>query len=96
MDGFRTGRFADGSIIVFDLLTLQTKQSGAMSVGERRLVDVMHKDSKRFAKTGGWGFEEFRGNSRMQRDVGEDAVTKCFNCHAGQRERDYVFSSFRE
>lgn len=96
MDGYRTGNFADGSIIVFDLLKLDAKNDGGMSVGERRLVDVMHKDSKRFANTGGWGFEEFRGNSRTVRDVGENAAAKCFSCHVGQKERDYVFSSFGE
>lgn len=95
MEGFRTGNFANGSIIVFDLLGTETK-GGVTSVGDRRLVDVMHKDDKNFLKTGGWGFEEFQGDSRTQRTLNEAAAIGCFNCHAGQKQRDYVFSSFRE
>lgn len=95
MEGYRTGRFPDGSVIVFDLLETQTKE-GLMTEGRRRFVDVMHKDSKRFAETGGWGFEEFRKDSHKDRTIGPDAKTKCFDCHAGQKEKDFVFSSFRE
>ena len=95
MDGFRTGHFTDGSIIVFDVLDIDT-HTGSSAIGERLHVDVMHKDEKKFAKTGGWGFEEFRGNSRTQRDIGEDAAAKCFTCHAGQKDKGFVFSSFNE
>lgn len=95
MKGFRTGNFANGSIIVFDLLGTEVKD-GVTSIGARRLVDVMHKDSKNFAKTGGWGFEEFRGESRTERVLDEAGAVSCFTCHAGQKERGYIFSSFRE
>lgn len=94
MEGFRTGRFADGSVIAFDLLGTAAKD-GVTSVTERRFVDVMHKD-KRFAKTGGWGFEEFRGDSHTDTTVGETAVASCFNCHSGQKDSGFVFSKFRE
>lgn len=95
LDGFRNGRFENGSVIVFDLLDIDTT-TGTAVVGDRRMIDVMHKDDKQFSKTGGWGFEEFRGDSRTQRNIGENAAAKCFACHAGQKERGFVFSSFRE
>lgn len=95
MEGFRTGRFVNGSVFVFDVLDTETK-SGVVSVGERRVVDVMHKDGGRFVKTGGWGFEEFNGSSRTGGKLDEITATGCFNCHAGQKQHDYVFSSFRE
>src|SRR5262245_20063650 len=56
----------------------------------------MVKDSKRYAATGGWGFEEFRGDSQTDRMIGADAATKCYACHTSQKERDFVFSSYRK
>ncbi|MBC7899666.1 MAG: cytochrome P460 family protein [Saprospiraceae bacterium] len=95
IEGFRTGRFRNGSVIVFDVLELQ-RRNAAASEGPRRFIDVMQKDNGRFEKTGGWGFEKFRGSSRTERVLNETAKIGCFNCHAGQKARDYVFSSFRE
>jgi cytochrome P460 len=88
-------RFPEGSIIVRDLLEVQTKE-GITTEGGRRHVTVMHKDSKRFADTGGWGFEVFRKDSHTDRAIWPNAKTKCFDCHAGQKEKDYVFGSFRK
>lgn len=87
--------FPDGSIIVRDLLEVQTKE-GVTTEGPRRHVTVMHKDSRRFSDTGGWGFEVFRKDSHTDRAIWPNAKTKCFDCHAGQKEKDYVFGSFRK
>lgn len=95
VDGHQAGRFPDGSIIVYDLLEVQTKE-GITTEGSRRYLTVMHKDSKRFAETGGWGFEVFRKDSRTDRTIGPDAKTKCFDCHASQKDKDFVFGSFRK
>lgn len=97
VEGYRTGRFPDGAVIVFDLLETKTK-GGMTTEGRRRFIDIMHKDSKRFAETGGWGFEEFRGDGRKDKDrtIGPNAKTSCFDCHAGQKDKGFVFSSFHE
>jgi hypothetical protein len=92
--GYSSGRFPDGSTIVFDLLEAQT-QGGATTEGARKLLGVMHKDSARWRETGGWGFEGFKGDSRTDRAVTEAAAKACFACHAAQQGRDYVFSSLR-
>lgn len=91
--GYRAGRFADGSVIVFDLHDAKT-EGGAVTAGARKIVGVMHKDAKAYATTGGWGFEGFKGDSRTERAVGAQAATACFACHAAQKPRDYVFSAF--
>ena len=44
--------FPEGSIVVFDWLEMRDN-NGAFEEGPRRQVDVMVKDSQRFAKTGG-------------------------------------------
>jgi len=94
LSGLKSGRFADGAVLVFDQLESLT-QDQASTEGQRVLVGVMAKDGKRFADTGGWGFEGWSGNSRDQRLVA-DGGAACFACHAQQAERDYVFSTWRE
>lgn len=93
MEGFENGVFPDGSVIVFDLLEASEK-SGITSEGPRRFIDVMHKDSKKFVKTAGWGFEEFNGNSTTERLLTEENAISCSACHASQK--DHVFSNFRK
>lgn len=91
MDGYAQGRFPEGAVIVFDLLEAKTADH-AITEGARKVVGVMHKDSKRWAQTGGWGFEGFKGDSQTERAVGANAATACFACHAPQKGNDYVFS----
>ena len=95
LEGFKTGKFPDGAVIVLDQLEAQTK-NGVTSGGVRRFIDVMQKDSKLFAETGGWGFEEFSGDSHTERALNEQAKTTCFTCHAGQKANDSVFSTFSD
>lgn len=95
LEGFRTGKFPDGSVIVFDLLEA-VRADRAVSEGPRKVLGVMQKDSKAFAATGGWGFEGFAGGDPGKRVVGAKAVEACFGCHAGQAGSDYVFSRLRD
>jgi hypothetical protein len=92
--GYKAGKFPDGSVIVFDLLTATTADN-AIVEGQRKVVGVMHKDARKWAATGGWGFEGFKGDSKIDRAVGANAAEACFGCHAPQKERDYTFSVLR-
>jgi hypothetical protein len=94
LEGYRKGRFPDGAVIVFDLLEAKNADN-AITEGPRKVVGVMHKDSKKFAKTGGWGFEGFKGDSKTERAVGNKAETACYACHTAQKDKDYVFSQLR-
>lgn len=95
MAGYRSGTFKDGSVIVFDLLEADTG-GNALSEGPRKIVGVMHRDAKRFAATGGWGFEGFAAGDPRHRAVGDKAKTACFDCHAPRAATSYVFSTWRE
>lgn len=95
LDGYRTGKFPDGAVIVFDLLEA-TADGNAITEGRRKVVGVMHKDAARYAATGGWGFEGFAGDSRTERAVGDRAATACFACHQARADHDYVFSAYRQ
>lgn len=91
--GYETGHFPEGSVIVFDLLAVTTADGTTKEAG-RKLVDVMHKDSTRFGQTGGWGYEEFRGDTRI-RVVRDRAPADCYQCHTQRKENNYVFSALR-
>jgi hypothetical protein len=94
MQGYRGGKFPDGAVIVFDLLEAPAEDH-AITEGARKVVGVMHRDAKKYAATGGWGFEGFAGDSQTQRVVGDNAATACFACHQARRGHEYVFSNYR-
>ena len=91
MRGYASGKFPDGSVIVFDLLEAAAADH-AVTGGKRKVVGVMLKDSRKYTATGGWGFEGFAGDSKTERVVGAKATEACFGCHAAQKASDYVFS----
>ncbi|MFM9968905.1 MAG: cytochrome P460 family protein [Burkholderiales bacterium] len=92
--GYQKGRFPDGAVIVFDLLEAKAADN-TVQEGARKVVGVMHKDSKKYAATGGWGFEGFKGDSKTERAVGSAADKACFQCHMPQKASDFVFSKMR-
>ena len=94
MQGYRSGKFADGAVIAFDLLEARAADN-TVQEGARKVLGVMRKDAKRYAITGGWGFEAFKGGAKTERAVGANAATACFQCHTAQKDRDFVFSTFR-
>ena len=96
MEGYRTGRFPDGAIIVFDRFGLAV--SGTTSkIAARQVVDIMVRDSARYRDTGGWAFDEFVGDSRTQHAfTPAQSVTTCFSCHTQRKDSAYVFTSFRD
>ncbi len=95
VEGYQAARFPDGSILVFDLLEA-VEADHALTEGARKVVGVMHKDTKKYGTTGGWGFEGFGGGDPTQRVVGENAASACFACHQPQKDQDYTFSRLRD
>jgi len=97
MKGFETGTFPDGSIVVFDLLSLSVNPNHTETEGDRKLVDVMMKDSQKYKATGGWDFEEFVGNDRTSGALTTEASATCAACHAKSKTaRDMVFTQVRQ
>ena len=95
MEGYRDGKFPDGSVLVFDLFETKEHQ-GTTLEARRKFIDMMVKDSKRFADTGGWGYERYEGDSQTERVLTAQAKTACHNCHATQKNNDYIFSKLRK
>ena len=93
MEGYSTGNFPEGSVIVFDVLEALVQKNSNTNEGNRRHIDVMVKDSIKYNATGGWGYEEFNGDSKTERNATPAIQTQCFNCHATQK--NHVFSTYR-
>lgn len=86
------GTFPDGTVIVFDLLEAKVDQ-GAYVEGARKFIGVMHKDSKKFKETGGWGFDAFEKDTKNS--FVKDGGKSCYECHLSQKDHDFVFSKYR-
>lgn len=89
VEGYSSGDFRDGSIIVYELREAQQK-SGVIFEGDRKRVDVMIRDSN-LKSTGGWRFERFWSNDQTQNAV-QDSGTTCFQCHSKANAHGFVFS----
>ena len=88
----KTGQFPEGTVIVKELTRLlnptfpdgsRTEPSGrGFFNGAFNGIDLTVKDSKRFAKTNGWGFFTF-GHHPLpyDRTAAEAPATVCADCH---------------
>lgn len=85
--------YPDGTVFVFDLLEANLER-GAYVEGKRKVLAVMVKDRKRFAPTGGWGWEAF-AEGDPQKPMVKDATADCFACHKPQAKTDFVYSAWR-
>lgn len=86
-----TQPFPDGSVLV--KLAWKEVQSpdfaSATIPGKATTVQIMVKDSKKYAATGGWGFGRFIDGVPTD----EAQHRTCFACHESRvKDRDYVFT----
>ena len=93
VEGYRTGSFPNGSVIVDEGVFTKdgTDQAkGILLEADRRGLDVMVKNDQRYTATGGWGFEHFDRDGATG-TLSADGRGKCLECHA-TAARDHVFS----
>jgi hypothetical protein len=85
--------FPDGAMLV-KLAYKRVASSefpAAFVPGSPTTVQVMVKDSKKYASTGGWGFGRFINGA----PVDEAQHRTCFVCHAAHvRSHDFVFTRY--
>ena len=93
IQGYTKGIFPEGSVLVFDVISAK-ESKGVIEESSRSVVDVMVKDSSRYAATDGWGFERFKGNSTTERILDANFRSACVNCH--KKNKDFVFSEYRK
>ena len=66
---------------------------GAYTEGAIKGLALMEKDSKKYAATGGWGFQFWAGGD-PKKPIVTDAATQCFACHQPKKSQDYVYSTY--
>jgi Cytochrome P460 len=93
VDAYRSGTlpFPDGTVLVkLAWKHIQSPEFGPASIpGAATTVQVMVKDSRKYAATGGWGFGRFVNG----RPTDEAQHNACFACHeAGVKGHDFVFT----
>jgi hypothetical protein len=95
LEGYETGKFPDGSVIVYDLL--ETKEVAGNTIeGPTRRVDVMVKQSQLYRATTGWEFMSFPSGNPADGKLTVERQATCAACHAKRNDHDSVFSEFRK
>jgi Cytochrome P460 len=84
--------YPDGSIFADDVHDFSVKE-GSYVEGSKKAATVMVKDSKKYASTGGWGFQVWVGGDPAKPLIG-DATKPCFVCHTPQKSQDFTFSTY--
>jgi len=87
--------YPDGTIFADEVHEYSVKD-GATVEGAKKVVTVMVKDAKKYASTGGWGFQVWLGGDPTKPLVPDQAhaATACFACHTPQKQQDYTFSTY--
>jgi Cytochrome P460 len=86
------GPYPDKTTFATDLHDF-TLSDGSYVEGARKLLAVMVKDSKKYASTGGWGFQAWEGGD-AKKPLVTDAAKQCFACHQPKKDQDYVYSTY--
>lgn len=92
---YRDGKlpFPDGTVLVkLAWKQIQSPEYEPASVpGAATTVQIMVKDSKKYASTGGWGFGRFIGGQPV--DAAQHET--CFACHEARvKGHDFVFTRY--
>ena len=94
-DRFKHGgstTYPDGTVFVDDVREFSL-DDGVYHQGSRKFLTVMVKNSKKYASTGGWGLQAWKGGDPTK-PIADDPAKQCFTCHVPQKANDYVFSTY--
>jgi hypothetical protein len=86
------GPYPNGTMFLTDLHDFAVVD-GAYVEGALKGLALMEKDSKKYASTGGWGFQFWAGGD-PKKPIVTDAVKQCFECHQPKKAQDYVYSTY--
>ena len=58
-------------------------------------IDIMVRDSKRFSKTGNWGYAQFNYDTASDTFTPLGTGSACgYACHTSAKDKDYVFTAY--
>lgn len=55
-------------------------------------AEFMFKDSKKYAKTGGWGWARWKGMDQVPYGKDANVAQECLACHTPVKSKDWVFT----
>ncbi len=84
--------YPDGTKFVDDVHEF-TVTDGTYAEGGRKALAVMVRGAKKYAATGGWGFQAWAGGD-PKKPIVTDAAKQCFACHQSQKDHQFVFSTY--
>ena len=91
----KTGRWPDQSIFILEIRKAISEGSinkGGQFQGDIVGVEVLVKDTRRFADTQGWGFYEFTANRNPAPKLPKSE--SCYACHATNAAVEHTFVQF--
>ena len=86
------GPYPDKTMLLVDLHEF-TISDGSYVEGPRKATAIMLKDKRKYASTGGWGFQAWAGGDPTKPMV-TDPTKQCFECHQPKKDQDYVYSTY--
>ena len=86
------GPYPNGTVFLTDLHEFSVVD-GSYVEGALKGLALMAKDSKKYASTGGWGFQFWAGGD-PKNPIVTDATKQCFECHQPKKDQDYVYSTY--
>jgi hypothetical protein len=100
IETYRSGTtsFPDGAIFARLAWTYTRSEENNKAFGQEQSfvagsptnVQLMVKDEKRFASTGGWGFAQFTDG----KPAPAESLKNCYSCHVPAKQHDYVFTHY--
>lgn len=84
--------YPDGTSFVDDIHEF-TITDGTYVEGERKALAVMVRNAKKYAATGGWGFQAWIAGD-AKKPIVTDPAKQCFACHTQKKDHQYVFSTY--
>jgi hypothetical protein len=84
--------YPDNAVLLVDWHEF-TVSDGSYLEGPRKATAIMLKDKKKYASTGGWGFQAWAGGDPTKPLV-TDPTKQCFECHQPKKDQDYAYSTY--
>jgi hypothetical protein len=84
--------YPDKTVLLVDLHEF-TISDGSYLEGPRKATAIMLKDKKKYASTGGWGFQAWAGGD-PKKPLVTDPTKQCFECHQPKKDQDYAYSTY--
>jgi hypothetical protein len=92
----KTGKFADGTVLVKELISVGTKEASSGDgyfMGEFIGLEVSIKDKTRFMnEAGNWAYFSFGHKYPLKDKASVQPAVSCNDCHTGNADDDWVFT----